>query len=91
MNITLTRIRRVLMHVGISMWERGFMKSLLKQKFHYTEKQQELFNRIFNEYYPEPIPEDELLELNEFTEKMWNLKVKHEIKLIKLGPYELPF
>jgi len=89
--ISVTRIRRVLMHIGISSWERGFMKSLLKQKFSYTEKQEEIFNRVFNEYYPEPIPEDERLELEEFQERQWNLRVKHELILIQLGENELPF
>jgi len=91
MNITFTKIRRVLMHVAISSWERDFMKSLIKQKFRYTEKQEEIFNRIFNEYYPEPLPEDILLELTEFKERIWENLVKHEIKLIKLKDGELPF
>ena len=91
MKFTLVHIRRLIQHVAISNWERGFLQSVLKQKFSYTEKQNELLDRMWHEYYPEPMDEIEHALLMEFTDEMWQLKLKHEILLIKLKDGELPF
>ena len=91
MNYTIVHIRRLLQHVAISDWERGFLRSVLKQKFSYTEKQTELLDRMWHEYYPEPMDEIEHELMMEFLDRVWMDRLKHEILLIKLKDGELPF
>ena len=91
MNMTLVHIRKLIQHVAISVWERGFLKSVLKQKFAYTETQLEILERMWKTYYPEPIDDLEFELITEFMNKIWKSRLAHEIMLIKLGPNELPF